>query len=63
MIRYLDNETLLDISILEKVLFLGFYTNHQSLYHELENTLYITYYSTSSHLIHTATYVIDKKKL
>ena len=32
MIGYLDNE---------KVLFLGFYTNRQSLYHELGNTLYM----------------------
>ena len=35
-IRYLENEAFLDISLfLKKWYFLGFYTNCQSLYHEL----------------------------
>ena len=36
--------SIFDIVILEKVLFWGFYTNCESLYHELENTLYIYIY-------------------
>ena len=41
-IRYFDNEAFLDISLfLKKVLLSGFYTNCQSLYHDLENTLYM----------------------
>ena len=41
MIRYLDNKAFLDISLfLKKCYFGGFYTNCQSLYHELKNTLH-----------------------
>ena len=41
MIRYLDNDAFMDISLfLKKVLFWGFYTNCQILYRELQNTLY-----------------------
>ena len=44
MIRYLDNEAFLDISLfMKKCYFFFFYTNCQSLYRELENTLYIYY--------------------
>ena len=50
MIRYLDKEEFLDISLfLKNCYFWGFYTNCHSLYHELENTLYkVTSYNDNN---------------
>ena len=53
MIRYLDNEAFLDISLfLKKLLYCFLFTNCQSLYRQLENTLYIKTEATKYYIKH-----------